>query len=63
MERELGREVDLAITTWWVAALFGPDAVGGDDEVDRARKVLEETGWVRAFREVDQVRGALAAVR
>jgi tetratricopeptide (TPR) repeat protein len=63
IDREVGREVSLAITTWWVAALFGPDAVGGDDEVDRARKVLEEMGWVRAFREVDQVQGALAAVR
>jgi class 3 adenylate cyclase/tetratricopeptide (TPR) repeat protein len=63
IDREVGREVSLAITTWRVAALFGPDAVGGDDEVDRARKVLEETGWVRAFREADQVQGALAAVR
>ncbi|MGH2676771.1 MAG: tetratricopeptide repeat protein, partial [Actinomycetota bacterium] len=62
LDREVGREVSLAITTWWVAALFGPDAVGGDDELDRARKVLEEAGWVRAFREVDQVQTALAAV-
>jgi glutamate dehydrogenase (NAD(P)+) len=36
--------------------LFGAEAAGGDEEVARARKILEEAEWVRAFREVDQVR-------
>jgi class 3 adenylate cyclase/tetratricopeptide (TPR) repeat protein len=63
IDRDRGRETAEAISTWWVACLFGADAVGGDEEVERARAQLEETGWVRAFREVEQVRGVLAAVR
>jgi tetratricopeptide (TPR) repeat protein len=63
IDRERGREMELAIDTWWVAALFGPDAVGGDGEVEWARERLEEAGYVRAFREPETVRGALTAVR
>jgi tetratricopeptide (TPR) repeat protein len=51
-----------AVSTWWVASLFSAEAAGGDEEVARARKILEETEWVRAFNEVEQLRGALAAV-
>jgi class 3 adenylate cyclase/tetratricopeptide (TPR) repeat protein len=63
LDREAGRPVGQAISTWWVASLFGPDAAGGEVEVERARDVLESAGWVRAFREVEQAQGVLAKVR
>jgi tetratricopeptide (TPR) repeat protein len=62
-DREQARPVAVAVTTWWVASLFGADVAGGEAEVDRARRTLEEAGWVRAFREVEQMRGALMSVR
>ncbi|HEX2024960.1 MAG TPA: tetratricopeptide repeat protein [Actinomycetota bacterium] len=63
IDRERGREMEVAIGTWWVAALFGAEAAGGDDEVEAARRRLEEAGYVRAFREPESLRGALTAVR
>jgi class 3 adenylate cyclase/tetratricopeptide (TPR) repeat protein len=63
IDRERGREMELAIDTWWVAALFGADAVGGEGEVEWSRQRLEEAGYVRAFREPETVRGTLTAVR
>jgi hypothetical protein len=63
IDRERAREMEIAVDTWWVAALFGADVAGGDDEVERARRRLEEAGYVRAFREPETVRGALTAVR
>jgi class 3 adenylate cyclase/tetratricopeptide (TPR) repeat protein len=63
MEREHGNERSAAISVWWIASLFGADVAGGGDEVARARARMEEIGWDRAFRETEQVRGALAAVR
>jgi tetratricopeptide (TPR) repeat protein len=62
LQREQGQERSIAVSVWWVASLFGPEAAGGDEDVARARKILEENEWVRAFREVEQIRGALAAV-
>jgi hypothetical protein len=59
LEREEGRPVGVAITTWWVASLLEADAAGGEAEVDRARQRLEAAGWVRAFREIEQLRDAL----
>lgn len=62
MEREHGNERAAAISVWWIASLFGPEAAGGDEEVGRARKILEEAEWVRAFHEAELVRSALAPV-
>jgi class 3 adenylate cyclase/tetratricopeptide (TPR) repeat protein len=59
LDREEGRPVGVAMTTWWVASLLGADAAGGEAEVDRARQRLEAAGWVRAFREIEQLRDAL----
>jgi class 3 adenylate cyclase/tetratricopeptide (TPR) repeat protein len=63
IERLRGREVSVAVATWWVGSLFGAEAAGGEDQVERAGKRIEAAGWVRAFREVERVRGTLAAVR
>jgi hypothetical protein len=54
--------VPAAVSVWWVASLFGPEAAGGQAEVDRARAELESVGWKRTFHEVDQVREAFAAL-
>jgi class 3 adenylate cyclase/tetratricopeptide (TPR) repeat protein len=62
-DREGSHAPQAAISVAWIASLFGAESVGGDGEVDRARAVIEETGWVRAFHEPEQVRSALAAVR
>lgn len=62
MNRSQGQERAAAISVWWIACLFGAEATGGDEEVARARKILEEAEWVRAFHEAELVRGALAAV-
>lgn len=62
MNRSQGQERAAAISVWWIACLFGAEAAGGDEEVARARKILEEAEWVRAFHEAELVRGALAAV-
>jgi tetratricopeptide (TPR) repeat protein len=62
MEREHGNERAAAISVWWIASLFGAEAAGGDEEVGRARKILEEAEWVRAFHEAELVRSALAPV-
>ncbi len=53
--RERGSEKDAARATWWIARVFGPEAVGGDQEVDRARKILEATHFEQALREPDLV--------
>jgi hypothetical protein len=63
IDRDRGAERALAITTWWVGSLFGADAAGGQEELERARKILESVGWVRAFHELEQVRGTLVPVR
>ena len=62
MNRSQGQERAVAISVWWIASLFGAEAAGGDEEVARARKILEEAEWVRAFHEAELVRGALVAV-
>jgi len=54
--RERGSEKDAAATIWWIARVFGPDAVGDDEEVDRARKILEATHAHQALREPGLVR-------
>jgi tetratricopeptide (TPR) repeat protein len=53
--REQGPAKDVAARVWWNGRVFGPDAVGGEEEMERARKVLEETHWVQALHEPDLV--------
>ncbi len=40
-ERERGLPKDVAAQVWWVARVFGPQAVGGAEEAARARELLE----------------------
>jgi tetratricopeptide (TPR) repeat protein len=59
IDRETAQANSLAVTVWWVGNLFGPDAVGGTSEMDRARRVMEDADWVRAFREIEQLQAGL----
>ena len=54
--REQGRPKDIAGQAWWNGRVFGPDAAGGEEEMQRARKVLEELHWEQALREPDLVK-------
>jgi hypothetical protein len=54
---ERGRRKDLAQRRWWNARVFGPDAAGGVEEMDRARELLEALHWEQALREPDLVEG------
>ncbi len=47
---------EVAGQVWWVGRIFGADAVGGEEELASARKVLEETHWEQALREPSPVR-------
>jgi tetratricopeptide (TPR) repeat protein len=50
---------EIATTTWWVARLFGPDAVGGEDVAEEARATLEKAGWVQFVQDPELVLEAL----
>lgn len=50
--RELDTK-DAAFQVWWIARVFGPDAVGGEEEVQSARKLLVETHSQQAFLAAD----------
>jgi class 3 adenylate cyclase/tetratricopeptide (TPR) repeat protein len=43
VQRERGWSKDVAAMTWWIGKLFGPEAAGGEEEMERARKLLEST--------------------
>jgi class 3 adenylate cyclase/tetratricopeptide (TPR) repeat protein len=62
IERRDSSTVPAAISVWWVASLFGPEAAGGQAELDRARSELDSVGWKRTFHEVEQVKEALASL-
>ncbi len=55
-ERERVGAKDLASQVWWVAQVFGAEAAGGEEEVARARALLEELHAEHALREPDLVR-------
>jgi class 3 adenylate cyclase/tetratricopeptide (TPR) repeat protein len=44
-----------AAVVWWVGRVFGPDAVGGEDPLDQARRTLESAQWFHALTEPDRV--------
>jgi class 3 adenylate cyclase/tetratricopeptide (TPR) repeat protein len=41
-ERERSQPKDIAAQVWWIARVFGQEAAGGAEEVERARKLLED---------------------
>jgi class 3 adenylate cyclase/tetratricopeptide (TPR) repeat protein len=57
LEREQESAKDIAARAWWIARVFGPDAVGGEEEMERARTLLEETHWQLALIAPDVVTG------
>jgi hypothetical protein len=40
---------------WWISEVFGADAAGGPDEVERARELLERLHMLQGFREPELV--------
>jgi class 3 adenylate cyclase/tetratricopeptide (TPR) repeat protein len=44
-----------AATTWFVGRVFGPDAVGGKDALEQARRHIEAVRWVNALEFPDRV--------
>jgi tetratricopeptide (TPR) repeat protein len=54
-ERGEGSEKDVAARVWWISQVFGVEAAGGEEEVERARELLEGTGMRQAFREAELV--------
>ena len=50
-----GRTKDVAGRVWWISEVFGPDAAGGAEEVQRAKELLERTKMLQAFREPELV--------
>ena len=54
-ERDEGRTKDVAGRVWWISEVFGPDAAGGAEEVQRAKELLERTKMLQAFREPELV--------
>lgn len=53
VERKRGWRNQLAAQVWRTARLFGAEAAGGEEEVDRAREILEAAHWVRALKDPD----------
>ena len=52
-ELERGWTKDAAGMVWWIARVFGADAAGGDEDVQRARKHLDSHHSVQMVREPD----------
>ena len=50
-ERDEGSDKDVATRVWWISQVFGVEAAGGEEEVRRARELLERTQMLQAFRE------------
>lgn len=57
-DRAQGNRKETASQVVWVAEVFGPQAAGGPEEVEGARRLLEGLGSLQAFRE-----SALAGAR
>jgi tetratricopeptide (TPR) repeat protein len=47
---------EVAAQVLWIGRLFGADAAGGEEELARGRKVVEETHWEQALRAPSPVR-------
>jgi tetratricopeptide (TPR) repeat protein len=50
-DRAQGEEKDAAARVWWIAEIFGAETAGGQEEVDRARDLLERTQSRQALAE------------
>jgi tetratricopeptide (TPR) repeat protein len=54
-ERAEGSSKDAAARVWWISQVFGVEAAGGEEEVERARELLERTQMLQPFREAELV--------
>jgi hypothetical protein len=63
IDREKGPSNSLNVATWWTGWFFGPEAVGGQDELEGARRRLEEIGWRRALEEPELVSASIRTGR
>jgi class 3 adenylate cyclase/tetratricopeptide (TPR) repeat protein len=52
-EEEPGIANYLAAVRWWAGRLFGPEAAGGVEAMEQARRTLEDHGWLHALYEPD----------
>jgi len=59
-ERGEGSSKDVAARVWWISQVFGVEAAGGEEEVERARELLERTQMLQPFREAELVAGRSA---
>jgi ATP/maltotriose-dependent transcriptional regulator MalT len=57
LERAQEPAKNVAARIWWIGRVFGPDAVGGEEEMERARGLLGETHWEAALIAPDLVSG------
>lgn len=55
IERERGLDKSIAATEWWVGRLFGPEVVGGDEALERARTTLASNHQEQALLEPELV--------
>jgi class 3 adenylate cyclase/tetratricopeptide (TPR) repeat protein len=44
-----------AAVVWWVGRVFGPEATGGEGQLEQARRTLESAQWFHALSEPDRV--------
>lgn len=49
LQQEHGYAKDVAAQVWWISRVFGEDAAGGTEEVERARKLLEDLHFGQAL--------------
>ena len=56
LEREQSQDKDVAVQVWWIGRVLGPEAAGGQEQVEGARRLLERTHSEQALREPDLVR-------
>jgi class 3 adenylate cyclase/tetratricopeptide (TPR) repeat protein len=57
LERAQEPAKNVAARIWWIGRVFGPDAVGGEEEMERARGLLGKTHWEAALIAPDLVSG------
>jgi tetratricopeptide (TPR) repeat protein len=59
--RATGLRNDMAAETWWVGRVFGPEAVGGEDVLEDARRTLEKAHWIQMLEEPELFPGIAPA--
>ncbi|MFN2545156.1 MAG: AAA family ATPase [Actinomycetota bacterium] len=61
LERSRAWPLVTADQTWFVGRVFGADAVGGEAELEAARRRLEQAQWRQALQEPDRILQAVAS--